>query len=204
MAENINVRVILKDVRLSFCEALFTPKKFGDSEEGKPRYSSNFLISKSTDAGKKQIAAVRAAIKEAAAKKWKDKIPNLGPDKFFFRDGDNMETQYDGYADHWYVSAHADSKRRPRVVDGKKRDLREEDGKPYAGCYVNAVISVWCQDNKWGKRVNATLEAVQFLRDGEAFAARAVNVDEVFDEIEDGEGAFDEPVSSSGDASALL
>ena len=59
----------------------------------------------------------------------------------------------------------------------------EEDGKLFAGCYVNAAISIWIMDNKWGKRVNANLVAIQYVKDGEAFGSGAVKADAIFDDI---------------------
>lgn len=81
-----------------------------------------------------------------------------------------------------YVSAR--SKTRPSVFDQQRQELTESDGKPYSGCYVNASIELWAQDNDFGKRVNAQLRGVQFLRDGDAFGggARPADADE-FDEI---------------------
>lgn len=34
---------------------------------------------------------------------------------------------------------------------------QEADGLVYSGCYVNARIELWAQDNANGKRVNAKL-----------------------------------------------
>jgi hypothetical protein len=42
---------------------------------------------------------------------------------------------------------------------------------------------VWAQDNKYGKRINASLEAIQFVRHGEAFGAKPVIAEEVFDDL---------------------
>ena len=103
------------------------------------------------------------------------------------RDGDLED--WDGYADMLYVSANrrgADGP--PRIITNRKDADNKwipaspgEAACPYAGCYVNAIIRVWAMDNEHGKRINASLEAVQFLRDGEAFSGSApVDVDEEF------------------------
>ena len=170
--------VILKDVRLSFAQ-IFRAKAFNDDDSGTPKFNCSFLIDKQK--GKAAIDMVKAAIREAAKAKWGDDIPKLKPDKFCLRDGDNEE--WDGYAGCMYVSA--SNPHRPTIVDRDRRPLTEDDGKPYSGCYVNAVIRVWAQDNKWGKRINASLEAIQFVRHGEAFGARPVDADEVFDDLGD-------------------
>lgn len=80
-----------------------------------------------------------------------------------------------------YVSAR--NALRPLVVDVNKAPLTAEDGKPYAGCYVNASIELWTQDNNYGKRVNATLRGVQFYKDGESFAGGGVASDDDFDDL---------------------
>jgi hypothetical protein len=69
-------------------------------------------------------------------------------------------------------------------------ELAEDDGVLYSGCYVNMTVTLWTQDNEYGKRVNANLRAVQFVKDGEAFGVAPVDAEEEFDEveIEDDEG----------------
>ena len=57
------------------------------------------------------------------------------------------------------------------MFDQLRNELVESSGKPYSGCYVNAIIECWAQDNKeFGKRINFGLKGVQFLRDGDAFS----------------------------------
>jgi hypothetical protein len=82
-----------------------------------------------------------------------------------------------------YVSAA--SKTRPLVLDSNKTPLTDEDGKPYGGCYVNASIEIWAQDNQFGKRINAQLRGIQFVKDGDAFGGGGspASADE-FEELE--------------------
>lgn len=202
MAENKNVQVVLKDVRISFCDAIWKPKKFRDQDDSKPRYSCSFLLD--PKAHKKAIEEIKAAQRSVAAAKWPDGVPKeVKGDRIPLRDGN--EKDYDGYAGKLYLAAAAPSNKRPKIVDGKKRPLIEEDGKPYAGCYVNAVVSIWA-DSRYGNRVCATLEAIQFARHGEPFAGKDVDIDEVFDEVEDDDKPFDDSDDSGGseDASSLL
>lgn len=165
--------IVLKNVRLSFPQ-IWTPKSFAPGQD--PRFNANFLIDKETQAD--QIAKLKDAVNALAAEKWKGKKP--GGLKLCLGDGE--EKDYDGYENAVYVSA--STKVRPVIVDQKKNPLAEEDGKPYAGCYVNVALSLWCQDNQWGKRVNATLDAIQFVKDGEPFGGKKVTAD-VFGEIEE-------------------
>jgi hypothetical protein len=167
--------IVLKNVRLSFPQ-IWTPKSFAPGQD--PRFNANFLLHKDADAD--QIEKIREAIKAVAEEKWKGKKP--GGLKICLQDGE--EKDYDGYADSMFISA--STKVRPTIVDQKKNPLVEEDGKPYAGCYVNAAITLWAQDNQWGKRVNASLEAIQFVKEGEPFGGKKVTAD-VFGVIEDGD-----------------
>jgi hypothetical protein len=48
---------------------------------------------------------------------------------------------------------------------------------------VNAAVSLWVQNNQWGKRINCNLNAIQFVRDGDSFGAGATKADSVFDDI---------------------
>lgn len=182
---NGNIEVKLLDVRLSFPH-LFSAQKSKDPN-GKAKFNASFLLDKTTKQGKKNIKAMRAAIEEAKEEKWGDNPPKLKPSKVCLRDGDDED--WDGYEDHMYVSAN--NTRRPTVVDRRQRAVAEEDGLLYAGCYVNAIVRVWCQDNDHGKRVNASLEGVQYVREGEAFGAPALSED-AFDDLGDDEDDWDD------------
>ena len=162
--QTIEGQIILTNVRASFLE-VFKPKAVND---GEPRYSANFLLDKEKDA--KQIKKIEAEIKKLETTKFKGK--KLPADKVCLRDGD--EKEYDGYEGQMFLSAA--NKKRPQVIDRDRSPLTAEDNKPYSGCYVNAVVRLWAQDNNFGKRINASLEVVQFSKDGEAFGAPKVDV----------------------------
>jgi co-chaperonin GroES (HSP10) len=167
----------LKNVRLSFA-SLFKRATFGGEET---KYEGTFLIDKETQAD--QIAEINTAI----AAMMKEKKAKLSPDRICFKDGDEID--YDGYAGH--MSIKASNAKRPIVIDRDKSPLTEDDGRPYSGCYVNAVLELWFQDNTWGKRVNANLLAVQFAKDGEPFGegGASVSVDD-FDVIDEDDDIF--------------
>ena len=173
MADKKLGEVILKNVRLSFAD-IFEAKAVND---GEPRYSCNFLI----DPEDPQIAKIKMAIKDVMQAKWGDNQPKLKAAQFCLRDG--SEETWDGYEGMMYVSA--SNKKRPTVVDRDRSPLTKDDGKPYSGCYVNAVVRVWAQENQYGKRVNASLEAIQFYKDGDAFGAAPVKAEDVFDDLGD-------------------
>ena len=50
-----------------------------------------------------------------------------------------------------------------------------------------ALVDFWAQDNQFGKRVNATLTGVQFVRDGDSFGGARVAAADDFDVLDDAE-----------------
>jgi hypothetical protein len=165
-----NGNYTLKQVRLSF-PSLFKPKSIQGSE---PKYSASFLIEKDDP----QLAGLRAAIQKTINDKWEKNRPK--GIKICLHNGD--EKEYDGYTEG-IMFLNSSSARRPTVIDRDKSRLTEEDGRPYAGCYVNAIVRLWAQDNQFGKRINAELCGVQFAAEGEAFGGgKPVTADD-FDEV---------------------
>ncbi len=62
--------------------------------------------------------------------------------------------------------------------------LTASDPKPYGGCYVNAVVRFYAYDHETGgKGVSASLEAVQFFKDGIAFGAGPVKAEDEFEAV---------------------
>jgi len=177
-------RVTLKDVRLSYPQ-LFKARAFGKGKDGEPAFSASFLIDKDSKIGQANIAAVDDAIYEAKIAKWgsKDKFPKFKDDKICFHDGDDDE---DAPEKQGMMVLSARNYKKPRVLDRDKQDVVEADGIVYGGCYVDAIVRIWAQDNEWGKRINCSLEGVRFRRDGEAFGAAPFDPDE-FEDLDDDE-----------------
>ncbi len=167
-----NYKFKLNNVRLSF-PSIFKRSEF-NGQEGK--FEATFLINKESQA--KLIKEIEAKI---ALIQKDNKAGKVSPDKICLKDGDFVE--YDGYEGH--VSVKAGSNRRPTVIDRDKAPLVEDDGKPYAGCYVNAVLELWYQDNSYGKRVNCNLLGIQFAKDGDNFGAGDTDVTDDFDAFGD-------------------
>ncbi len=162
----------LKNVRLSFPQ-IWTPKAYMEGQKAK--YSANFLLDKDSQAD--QIKEFKAAIKAAALESFNGDIPK-GLKTCL---GDGVEKAYDGYENAMFISC--STMQRPVVLDRDRSQLTEEDEKIYAGCYVNAALSLWVQNNQFGKRVNCNLNAIQFVKDGDSFGGGGVKVNELFDDI---------------------
>jgi hypothetical protein len=174
------MKIKLDNVRLSYPN-LFAAKSF---QGGPAKFSASFIMDKETHA--KLIAKVDKAIdtvmKDGGFKGKRSAIKGV-----CLRDGEEKTnddgTAKDGYGEE-VMFLNASNASRPQVVDKDPSiPLTAEDSKIYAGCYVNAIIHLWWQDNDFGKRVNATLKAVQFVRDGESFGEAPVNVEEEFSDL---------------------
>lgn len=170
-------KIKLNNVRLSFPN-IFRRAQF-NGEEGK--FEATFLLDKTAHAD--VIKEIQDEIKAQSAEHLKG--AKLREDKLCLKDGDNID--YDGYAGH--MSIKASNKKRPLTIDVDRSPLTEDDGKLYAGCYVNAIVQLWAQDNTYGKRINANLLGVQFFKDGEPFgegsAASADEFDAFDSEVDD-------------------
>ena len=173
----------IKGVRLSYPH-LF--EKWAGEEGQEKKYSARFLLSKKTH--KAEIAALREHLEKFQKENGKGK--KAAPRKWFFRDGDHEDETAEEVKGHWYIAS--SEKIRPNVINKDKSPLTEEDDVIYAGCFVNALINPWWQNNKFGIRINANLLAVQFVKDGERFSGVSrPDVDEAFDD-EDDEGEEDD------------
>jgi len=167
-------KFMLKDVRLSF-PSLFKKATFEGKET---KFEATLLLDKKKHA--KVIDKINADIKELIAKDLDGK--KLKPGKTCFQDGDDVD--YDGYAG--CMSFKASNAKRPPVMDRDKEALVEDDGRPYSGCYVNAIVDYWVQNNQFGARINANLLGIQFVRDGDSFGAGGSVADsDDFDDLGD-------------------
>lgn len=166
--------VVLKNVRLSFAD-IWQPKAFNP---GSPlKYSCNFLLDKETQGD--QIKALEKKMQEMALDFFNGKPPK-GIKRCL---GDGEEKSYEGYEGQMFVSA--STVRKPEIIDRDKMELVELDDKPYSGCYVNAVIGLWVQDNQYGKRVNANLDLIQFVKEGDRFGGGGGSKADLLDDIGD-------------------
>lgn len=157
------MKVKLENVRLSF-PSLFRKAQFNGVET---KYEATLLLNKKEHSS--TIEQIQAAIKAKIANDLKG--AKLAADKICLRDGDEVE--YEGYEGH--MSLKAANKKRPLVLNKDKSPLTEDDNVIYGGCYVNAIVELWAQNNEYGKRINANLLGVQFVRDGESFGAGGVS-----------------------------
>ena len=168
----------MQNVRLSFPN-LFQTASFGGNDTEK--YDATFILDKKEH--KAIIKEIQAGMQELADEKFKVKLPQ--DDKLCLKDGDDTLRE----ELHGAYSLKASTKKRPLVLNRDKTPLTEDDNVIYAGCYVHGIISLWLQDNQYGKRINASLDGVMFAGPGEPFGAPGIDADE-FDAFGDAdEGA---------------
>jgi hypothetical protein len=176
--KEVNLKIKLSNVRLAF-PAIFQPQTVNG--EGEPAYSATFIL----DPKHPQMREIKSAIKDIAKAKWGDKAESQlamleKQARTCLQDGD-LKANYEGFAGNFFVSAR--TKARPTVVDRDRTPLTSSDGKPYAGCFVNAVVELWAQDNQYGKRINASLGGIQFAGEGDAFGGKALVTADDFDDL---------------------
>lgn len=152
------MKIKLHNVRLSF-PSLFRKATFEGKET---KYEATLLLDKDEHA--EVIKKLQVEIKRILKDELKSK---LSPERICLKDGDEIER--DGYENTW--SLKAANNNRPITVDRKRNPITEDDDIFYAGCYVNAQIDFWVQNNGFGKRINANLLGIQFYKDGEPFAS---------------------------------
>lgn len=174
--------ITLPNVRLSFPH-LWKPHAMEEGQE--PKFSATFLL----DNGEHGplLDQIDALIDRLALDEFKKKVGF----KRCLRDG-NEKSELEGYGDGTSFIT-ASNKARPGVVNRVLTPIAEEDNIVYAGCYVNATIRLWVQNNNWGKRVNAQLRAVQFVKDGASFGAGPVDATQEFKALDDAPPKGDVP-----------
>lgn len=173
--------IVIQNVRASYPH-LWEPYAGKNSDE-KGKFGIVGLLPKETH--REAIKALNEHIGTLCMAKWKKKLPS---DARCLRDGAARAEDDDDMLNGMYTFNASDT-RRPLVIDRSKTPLTEADDVIYPGCWVNIQVKLWEQDNKFGKKINANLLAVQFVRDDERFGDGAIGGDvDAFDELDEDDG----------------
>lgn len=175
--------IYLTNVRLSFPK-LVEAQAMKDYPNADKKFGADLIIAQNDP----QFAQFMSEVGAVATDKWKDKagailqmLQNDRRLRCYGSGAEKIDTKsmkpYDGYEGMVYVSGSAKEDQPPVMVqnDGKVCDptntmLRQQLArKLYGGCYVNVAVSLWAQDNQFGRGLRCQLLAVQFLRDGDPF-----------------------------------
>ena len=171
--------IMLTNARLSFPQ-LVEPRAF---QEGQPKkYSADLILAPDSPDWIKFQREIMAAVQTKWADKAQGVLQMVSADRKLRCFGNGTEKvdkktflPYEGYAGMVYVSANNGNM--PQMVEssGKAVDPTNTMAyqaiarKLYGGCYVNAAVKPWIQDNAFGRGIRCELVALQFAKDGEPF-----------------------------------
>lgn len=184
-----NGMIRIDNVRVSFPHL---DKPYAGDDGSKPKYGIVGMLPKKTHVEAKDL--IVQAIKDLLDAQ-PDK-PKVAADKKFIRNGDDSDREE--YAGHWIVSAR--ESRRPSVRNQRGELIVEQEqiaDMIYGGCYCNILIRPWYQDGQrvgkgYGKRVNAGLVGVQFVRDGEPFGEARIDDSDAWEDVSDTADVFED------------
>lgn len=184
-----NFSILVKDVRLSYPH-LDKPYKGDNASEGGPKFSGVFL----SPSDRKDVIQTCVKVIDHVLKE-KNKGAKIPSDRKFIRNGD--DTGKEGYEGNYTINASETESRPPILRDEANKTVPADKAlrKFYAGCRVNVFVKPWFQDNKYGKRVNASLLMVQFLADDEPLGSERISeedADEIFEGVDGGASGFDD------------
>lgn len=162
--------------RLSYVH-LFEPSGMPGSNVKK--FSVCLLIPKSDTRTVGKIKAAIAAIKEAHLNStYQGKIPaNF---KLPLRDGDAEKPEDPAYANHWFMNASADAKKKIGIVDLDNVAITDSTA-VYSGCYGRASVNIYAFNTNGNKGIAVGLNHVQFIADGEPLGGQ-VSLSDAFAE----------------------
>lgn len=181
-------RLTLHNVRIAYAQDLNSPRAMqqNDGSAGTPRYSCVVMIPETAADVLQGIngvmwSQVQAKFGQKAQAVWQELT---AANRLALKNG-ALKASKEGFAGNFFIAGSAKQDRPPRLyhkflrADGKgPEELTRPQSVIYSGCYVNIQMSMWLQDNNYGKRVNADILAVQFASDGDAFGGGATGVDE--------------------------
>lgn len=169
------MKITIRNVRLAF-PRIYEAQEPPDG--GAPTFNATFIVE-----DPKVRSQIEEAITQAAREKWADKAESAlrsirAQGRICHKDGE-QKAEYEGFEGNTFVSSR--TKAAPAVFDTDGTKLQQRDGKPYPGCYVDASLEIWAQDNSYGKRVNAQLRGIKFVADATPFAGGGVATEDDFE-----------------------
>jgi hypothetical protein len=170
-------QVVTGEVRLSYVN-VFEPRKFKDTDTD-AKYSLTILIPKGTPEGQRTIAAIKAAIQEAAKKGAQKHFGGRVPASFnhTLKDGD---IEVDDLGDlkcekspelkgNMYIRL--SSKFPPKVLNAQRQEIINPL-EIYSGAYGRVSLTCFAYSGEGKRGVSALLNNVMMTRDGEPLTSR--------------------------------
>lgn len=190
--------VQLKNVRLSFADALVEKKLTSDDPNAKPSHHTNIINESASANFKANNEKIMAAIRVAGEKAWKNPeaykaIQEDAPKRVCFRKGErwkNKEGQvYPGYDGNYAFSAKGPGagQKRPKLLNRNKRAVEEKEIAEvmYSGVYCDVIVSFYGTD-KGSRGIFCTVDAIRSHQTGERTGGGGITVnDDDFDDLDD-------------------
>jgi len=177
--------IIIQDVRLSH-PRLWVAEEYKQGD-GRPRWSANFITPVGSETDKQIEACILRVAQDTWGKKAEKTLASIRGQKsqwcympYFDDDEDDDDTEFRVLKSHTSkLKKDGTPKRPPTILDWNKDVLTAEAGRPYAGCFVNATVSIYIQPDGEHMGVRSSFSIVQFARDGAAFGGggHAPNID---------------------------
>ena len=179
MAEKSETTILLTNVRLSYAY-VFKPY---EGDDGKKSYGSHMIFDDSQPFEPKTPLpnGEKITMKEAIQRAMREVLKGLAAqDRLCLHRGDVSKPGLAPYKGKLYVSSN--SATRPNTFDSKGRQVNDanESEAVYSGCIAQVVINIWAQENKFGKRINASPMGFKFVRHEERLSGggRVASADE--------------------------
>jgi hypothetical protein len=166
-------KIKINGVRLSYPNVF--RKGFYEGKENK-KYTVSLVLDKSDPEHIKAKKIIDEQISNIY-NETKTERSSFKDDKFCIKE-DSEEFQ-----NSWVIKT--GNPKRITIIDRDKTPLTEEDGKIYAGCYVNVVIDLYYYDKQYGKFILSNIYGIQFSKDGEPLEGGIVDVTDDFDDLEE-------------------
>lgn len=174
----------IDNVRMSYAhlDAPYRGKnKRDDGGEAPAKYSLVSICNKETHDD--MHAAVTAFIKKMLS----DADVTVGKKDWFIRDGDDAGK--DEYEGAWTVSASELRKPKCRDRQGNLVDDTDDIREMFqSGYWANVLIRPWLQQNDYGRKVNAGLVGVQFVKKDKTFGQGDIDESDVWEAVEGDDG----------------
>lgn len=155
-------------------------KPWAKNETDRKKFSITGLAPKETHAEAKSLL-----VDEINKLLVSSKIGKLAGEHKFVRNGD--DSGKDENEGKWVIKCSENPERRPsvRTTRGTLMEIEDIAETVYPGCIVNILLRPWAQNNQHGKKINANLIGVQFVRDGERLGEAPIDDEGAWDELDE-------------------
>lgn len=166
----MSTKVVTGKVRGSYVN-VFRPRI--NDMNGQEEYSMSLLIPKDD---RKTVDRINAAVKEAAAKKFGDKVP--AKFRHPLRDGDEERPDDQAYQGHYFLNVK--SKQKPGIIDKTRQEVIDSN-EFLSGDYCRVSMNCYAYDVSGNRGAAFGLGNIQVIAKGDPLTSQARAEDEFSD-----------------------